>query len=67
MINPIQLCDVARLHQRDVKKEIASRQVANQAKKATIARPGSKKRFVMLSFSSNRGGNAANTVEALSR
>jgi hypothetical protein len=67
MINPIQLCDVAKLHQRDVKKEIASRQIANQAKNAAIARPGSKKRFIMLSFSSNRGGNTANAVEALSR
>lgn len=67
MINPIQLCDVARLHQRDVNKEIAARQNANQAKKTSIARPGSIRRFIMLSFSSNRGGNTANAAEALSR
>ena len=67
MINPIQLCDVAKLHQRDVNKEIASRKNAIQAKKTSIARPGSIKRFIMLSFSSNRAGNTANAVEALSR
>jgi hypothetical protein len=51
MDNPLIICEVAKLHQRDVLREVALRRLANQAKAARITRPGLKKRFVMASES----------------
>lgn len=47
MQNPLILCEVAKLKQRDIMKETALRQIANQAKASKIARPDSIKWFVM--------------------
>jgi hypothetical protein len=47
MQNPLLLCEVAKLKQRDRLNEIALRQIANQAKAAKITRPDSIKWFVM--------------------
>lgn len=49
MENPLLLSEVAKLHQRDVMKEIVLRQEANQVKATKIARPGLIKRFVLVS------------------
>ena len=46
MDNPILLCEVAKLHQRDVDNEIALQQIAKQAQ---AARLGLIKRFIIES------------------
>jgi hypothetical protein len=63
MENTLLLCETARLHQRDVEREIAVRQIANQVK---TAKPGRIKRFIMLNSSSNQGGTQAKAGEAFS-
>jgi hypothetical protein len=48
MQNPLILCEVAKLKQRDILVETALRQIANQAKAGKITRPDSVKWFVMV-------------------
>lgn len=48
MENTLLLCQVAKLHQRDVEKEIASREIVNQVQ---AARPGLGKRLATVSES----------------
>ena len=66
MINPIQLCDVAKLHQRDVEREVGSKQFTKQAQTHKTANPGTLKRFIMMSFYSSRDGQTTKTREAFS-
>ena len=67
MINPIQLCDVAKLHQRDLEKEVALRQEAKLAESTKFFRPRSVNRFVMLSFFSRSNDRATKSAVAVSR
>jgi hypothetical protein len=60
------MCEVAKLHQRDVEKEISSREITNQAKPKKINRLGWLKRFVILNFSSNQAGKTSQAREAFS-
>jgi len=66
METPLLLSEVAKLQQRDVVKEVALRQLANRAKTTKISRPGTIKRFTMLSFSSKQDGIAIKAGEAFS-
>ena len=54
MINPIQLCDVAKLHQRDVEREVASKQFTNQVQTHKTIKPVTLKHFIMMSFHSSQ-------------
>jgi hypothetical protein len=67
MIHPIQLYDVAKLHQRDVEKEIASRQISNQVTTSRISKPGAMRRNIMISFYSTRENLSAKAGEAISK
>ena len=67
MIHPIQLYDVAKLHQRDVEKEIASRQIPNQVTTPRISKPGVMKRIIMVSFYSTRENLSAKAGGAISK
>jgi len=67
MMNPILLCEVAKLHHRETEREINTRQIANQAKTTKTARAGRIKRFIMVSFSSTQNGGAGKLGEVFSR
>ena len=66
MINPIQLCDVAKLHQRDVEREVASKQITKQAQTHKTAKSGTLKRFIMMNFYSSQDGQTTKIREAFS-
>ena len=66
MINPIQLCDVAKLHQRDVEKDVSSRQVANQVQTHKTIKPVTLKQFIMMSFHSSQDGRTTKAREVFS-
>jgi hypothetical protein len=66
MISPIQLCDVAKLHQSDVEREVASKQSTKQAQIHKTAKSGTLKRFIMMSFYSSKDGQTTKTREAFS-
>ena len=66
MINPIQLCDVAKLHERDVVRKVASKQITKQAQTHKTIKPGTLKRFIMMSFHSSQDGQTTKTREVFS-
>ena len=66
MINPIQLCDVAKLHQRDVESEVASKQFTKQAKIHKTIKPGMLKHLIMMSFHSSQDGRTTKAREVFS-
>ena len=66
MINPIQLCDVAKLHQRDVEREVASKQFTKQVQRHKITKPAMLKHFIMMSFHSSQDGQTTKAREVFS-
>ena len=67
MINPIQLCEVAKLHQREVEVEVASRQITNQTNTPKRDKIGSIKRAVLVNFSSHKNRSRVKVGEAYSQ
>jgi hypothetical protein len=65
MINPILLCEVARLQHRDIEKEVALKQFNNYAKSPKFYRSGTIIRFMMIGFASTKNGRTEKVREAL--
>jgi hypothetical protein len=53
-MNMLLFCEVPSLQERDVEKEVGLRQTAHQDKTAKNTKPGTIKRFIMVSFSSTQ-------------
>jgi len=66
MMHPILLFELARLREREIRREIASRQISYQVKTTQTARPGLIKRLIMVSFTPNKNRGAAEAENAFS-
>ena len=67
MVHPIVLSQMANLHCREIKEEMASWRAANRTKSQKLARPSPRKRFLSLSFVFDHIGISARAGEAFSR
>ena len=67
MLNPILLCEVANLHQRETEKEIALTQTTKKTNSTQKISLKLVKHFVMLSFSSQLDDQAVKAREVFSR
>ena len=67
MNHPTILYEAAKLHHKEIQMEMASWQMANRAKRLKRKSPKPRKRFVMLSFSSNKNNRIEKLEEVFSR
>lgn len=67
MYHPIVLSEIANLHCREIKEEMASWRAANRTNSQKIARPRPRKRFLSLGFVFDHIGISARAGEAFSR
>ena len=67
MVHPIVLSQMANLHCREIKEEMASWRTANQVNSQKNTRPRRRKRFLSLSFIFDHIGITAWAGEAFSR